>query len=319
MSKAPELRELPDLPDEIIQAGLNSELVLFVGSGISMLLGLPSWSSLAAKGLQDLQTQQLLNYSDLEQLRNLEPKKQLSIAKLIAEESEYDLDLTKFFKGPEEGNSIYKLINDIGCACVTTNYDELLAPRFQEDKPDPVKPGHGERKPVTPQPVKRIYEKNNLFAKHLNEPGTVVHLHGSISKQEEMVVTTKQYLQHYDDPNVQHFLGELFAKKIVLFMGYGLEEAEILEHILRRGAVGNTKDRRRFVLQGYFKSQEPLYRKLHQYYVSSFGVHVIGFIRDYEDYKQQEAIIKAWGTQIKVKKPPLAVDFERMNEVLSSG
>lgn len=31
MSKAADLREIPELPDEIIQAGLNGELVLLCG------------------------------------------------------------------------------------------------------------------------------------------------------------------------------------------------------------------------------------------------------------------------------------------------
>ena len=306
MSKAPELREIPILPDEIIHAGLNGELVLFVGSGVSILLGLPSWAELAQKTLHALREKGLLNFSELEQIKSLDPKKQLSIAKLIAEENEHSLDLTGHFKKTVEGNSIYKSINDIGCACVTTNYDELLAPRFDEGKENPDK--------STSIKAKQI--RVNFFAKHLNEPGTVIHLHGSISKPETMVITTKEYLEHYDHENVQHFLRELFAKKIVLFIGYGLEEAEILEHVLRRGTVESTKDRRRFALQGYFRSQEPLYKNLHQYYEKSFGVHLIGFIRDHEDYAQQEAIIRDWVPQIQVKKPKLDADIARMNEVL---
>lgn len=316
MSKIEELREVPDLPDEIIQAGLNGELVLFVGAGISMLLGLPSWSGLALQVMTSLQDKKLLNFSELEQLKNLDPKKQLSIAKLIIYENEQDLDLEKHFSGKVEGNSIYKSINDIGCACVTTNYDELLAPRFQEIKEDPVKPGSVNTVPLkSPDPV-RFSHKNDFLAKHLDEPGTVVHLHGAISKQETMIVTTKDYLEHYDHENVKHFLGELFAKKVVLFIGYGLEEAEILEHILRRGAVESTKDRRRFALQGYFKSQDPLYKKLHLYYEKTFGVHLIGFVRDHKDYNQQEAIFKDWAPQIRIKKPTLDADIAFMNEVL---
>jgi len=306
MGKAPDLREIFDPPDEIVQAGLNGDLVFFVGAGASMLLGLPSWSGLAAKALEDLRQHGYLNYSEIEQLQSLDPKKQLSIAYSIAEDNRYGLDLTKHLSGKSEGDSIYKAINDIGCSCVTTNYDELLAPRFIEKKDGS----------TTATLVKRVYDKDKFFAKLLNEPGTVVHLHGSISKPESMIVTTKDYLEHYDHENVQEFLGELFEKQTILFLGYGLEEAEILEHILRRGSVKQTSNRRRFALQGFFLSQRPLYENLHTYYEKSFGVHLLGFVRDHENYKRLEAIIKTWASQIEVRKPPLAADHDFMDEVL---
>ena len=134
MSKAPDLREIFSPPDEIIQAGLNGDLVFFVGAGASMLLGLPSWGGLASLVLQDLRNNELLNYSELEQIKGLDPKKQLSIADLIAKENGYDLNIARHLQDKPEGDSIYKSINDIGCSCVTTNYDELLAPRFLETK-----------------------------------------------------------------------------------------------------------------------------------------------------------------------------------------
>ncbi|MCK4824825.1 SIR2 family protein [bacterium] len=306
MSNAPDLREIFDPPDEIIQAGLNGELVLFVGAGASMLLGLPSWGGLAADALGELRKNGSLNYSQIDQLKTLDPKKQLSIAYLIAEENGYKLDLGKYLTGKSEGDSIYKAINDIGCPCVTTNYDELIAPRFIETKDGS----------TTAAPVVRISERDKFYAKLLNEPGTVVHLHGAISKPETMIVTTKEYLEHYDHENVQEFLGELFEKKTILFLGYGLEEAEILEYILRRGSVKATKDRRRFALQGFFRSQQPLYENLHNYYEKSFGVHLLGFIRDHENYKRLEGIVKAWANQIEVRKPLLANDADYMDEVL---
>ena len=191
---------------------------------------------------------------------------------------------------------------------MTTNYDELIAPRFTE-----LKDGSS-----TAVSVRRVSEKEKFFAKLLNEPGTVVHLHGAVSNPETMIVTTKEYLEHYDHENVREFLGELFKKKTILFLGYGLEEAEILEHILRIGSVKPTSDRRRFALQGFFLSQKPLYEKLHDYYEKSFGVHLLGFIRDHENYNCLEGIIKSWAKIIEVRKPPLASEYDFMDEVLGN-
>lgn len=306
MSRVPDLREVPELPEEIVQAALDGNLVLFVGAGTSRLLGLPDWSGMARQQLEYLRENSALNYSELDQLGSLDPKKQLSIAREIADDNKLALDLTAGLTGHSEGGSIYKSINDIGCVCVTTNYDELLAPRYTD----------AEDGSTTPAAVNRIYRKNEFLVKHLDTPGTVIHLHGSVSDQAKMIVTTRDYLEHYDNKFVQSFLGDLFERKTVLFLGYGLEEAEILEHVLRRGGVSDRAERKRFALQGYYLSQKPLYENLYRYYRKSFGVHVIGFVRDHKDYKQQEAIFNDWGSKIVVKEPPLAADMEKMNEVL---
>ena len=268
---------------------------------------------MAWQALLDLKDKSIMNYSDLDQLKGLDAKKQLSIALLIAEENELLLDLTKKLKVTTDGDGVYKILNDIGCACVTTNYDLLLAPRFDEFKKDKAKSST-----VTPKECNRIQNKSKFLAKLLTEPGTVVHLHGSIIEPATMVVSTKDYLQHYDDKNVQHFLSELFDKYTILFIGYGLEEAEILEHILRRGSADKTADRRRFLLQGYFNSQNLLYKSMHQYYEKSFGVHLLGFTRDHNDYKQQEEIIKNWADKLEIRKPELTEDLDRIYKVLGT-
>ena len=54
MSQVPELSNDPSLPDEIILAALNGNLILFIGAGMSRLLDLPSWSGLADEIMEDL-------------------------------------------------------------------------------------------------------------------------------------------------------------------------------------------------------------------------------------------------------------------------
>jgi len=306
MSKPLDLREVPDLPLEIKQAALDGGLVLFVGAGVSTLAGLPSWDGLARKALEDLRQKGYLNYSALEQLRDLDPKKLLSIAQQIAEENTVSLELAKHLKAETGDKEIYSYMNKIGCPCVTTNYDELLEPHFYHKKDGS----------VTETPITRVSQKEDLLAGHLNTPGTVVHLHGSVSRPDTMVVSTRQYLEHYDDETVKHFLGELFEKKTILFIGYGLEEAEILEHILRRGRVKDTKDKRRFALMPFFLSQSPLYGMLYEYYLKSFGLHLIGFVRDHKDYRQLEDIVKTWSEQIEVRPSALVEDLEFLDEVI---
>jgi hypothetical protein len=309
MSRPPDLREIPELPDEIKQAALDGHLVLFVGAGTSRMLGYPSWGGLASLALKELCSAGFINHSEFDQLqRGLDPKKQLSIAELIAEENGTQLDLVKHLKPRSSEKGIYEFLNSIGCACVTTNYDELLIPQNL-----PLKDGS-----ATAAEVNRIFNKNQFLAHHLNKPGTVVHLHGSVSDAKSMVVTTKDYLNHYDSEEVQHFLGELFDKKTILFIGYGLEEAEILEHILRRGKVEKQGGiRKRFSLQGFFRSEQPLYERISRYYAASFGVNIIGFVRDHRDYEQQNSIIKSWAEVIRVNPPALTEDLKYMDEVLN--
>lgn len=309
MKRIEELRDDLNPPNEIIQAGLNGELVLFVGAGVSTLLGLPSWDDFANQVLCEIRKKGGLNYSEIDQLRKLDPKKKLSIARLIADENEIKIDLTKYFTSKMEGDSIYKSINDIGCTCVTTNYDELLAPRFIEiDK----------KGSTTNAQIQRITERDKFFAHILDEPGTVVHLHGSISKPETMICTTKEYLEHYDNKNVQEFLGELFQKKTVLFLGYGLKEVEILEYILRKGSAKATNERRLFALQAFYGTEQRLYDNLYDYYKKTFGVYLLGVLRDFEDYGCIERTVKSWSQQIKIRKPSLTVDVDFMDEVLSN-
>ncbi len=307
MSSAKDLRPDPDLPVELKDAALNGRLVIFVGAGASMLVGMPSWSGLASKALEDLRDKGAINYAELQQLKGLDPKKQLSIAKLVASENKHDLKLDQYLKS--NGSSrIYETLNSIGATCVTTNYDHELTPEYTE------KVDASKTKPET----NRISGVENLKSHHLKNPGTVIHLHGDMASPETMIVATKDYLEHYDHENVQHFLKELFETKVVLFVGYGLEEAEILEHILRRSGIREQeKERSRFALQPFFNSEQPLYGRLIEYYKKSFGVHLIGYTRDFKDYKQLEKIMNDWSSELDIRPPTLVDDIADIDRVIA--
>jgi hypothetical protein len=305
MSKVRDLRPDPDLPAPIKQAANDGKLVLFVGAGASMLLGMPSWGGLAYSALNSLRNEGYINFAELNQLQALDPKKQLSIARVIADENGFDLDLPKHLKS-RGASKIYDYLNSIGAVYVTTNYDHELMPITPESDPDKLK-----------ESVKRISLPRDFNTVLLKNPGTVIHLHGDMLNPKSMVVTTRDYLQHYDHVNVISFLGKLFDEYTVLFIGYGLEEADILEHVLRRGGVRQEENAtRRYSLQGFFNSEQPLYEKLIDYYDRSFGVELVGFTRDNRDYAQLEKIIKDWADEIDVRPPPATDDIADIDRVV---
>jgi len=296
----PELTDHAELPVEIAEAAKAGNLVLFIGAGVSRLVGLPSWDGLAKSVLEEIRRKGYLNYFEVEYLAKLDAKKQLSIADIIAKENGIKIDFKRYLSSVEIDDGIYEYINSIGCSYVTTNYDGLLRPKL--DKTDK----------ETPEYAKRYFKKEEILAGVLNDPPVVVHLHGFVDEPDSMVMTTREYLQHYEDENVKQFLREMFLKKTVLFIGYGLEEAEILEHILRRGSAKDGKEKKRFLVDGFFRAEVALHNQLCRYYENSFGVHLIGFIRDSEDYGALETLVRNWVDKIEVRKPGLVEDYEFM-------
>ena len=108
----------------------------------------------------------------------------------------------------------------------------------------------------------------------------------------------------------------MFKHHIVLFLGYGLEETEILEHVLRKGKARNETTLRRFMLQGFFKDQQKLYEFLHNYYLT-FGVHLRGFSLDKRNHLQLEYVMEEWTPLLDVRPPSLLKEIEYMEEVLN--
>ena len=75
----------PEVPPEIENAAQSGELVVFVGAGISRLIKCPSWDGFADKVLEQL-VPEGIDYHELSQINGIrDPKKRLSIAKIVAE------------------------------------------------------------------------------------------------------------------------------------------------------------------------------------------------------------------------------------------
>ena len=74
MSKAWPPSPVPMPPEEIVLAAKERRLVIFVGAGISNLMGCPSWPELAKRALNQLADSNRITYGDVDQLLHLDPK-----------------------------------------------------------------------------------------------------------------------------------------------------------------------------------------------------------------------------------------------------
>ena len=289
-----ELTDLPLLPDEIKDAARDGNLVLFIGAGVSMLAGYPSWAEFAQRALNDLLAQGMVDYAKLDQLKKMnDPKKQLSIANIIAKNP---LQFNNYVTKKKSNKSrIYEYINSLNVVCVTTNYDNELTGK-------------------DPTTINRISNPAGFRTVDLNKPGTVVHLHGEINKPKEMIVTTSDYLSHYEKKDVTDFLQRLFHEHTVLFIGSGFEEIEILKYVFRNKEISFPK--KRFLLQPFFSHEKSSYDLLKKYYETSFSVNLIGYLRDKKDFSQLEEIIEKWTSELTVKDLHILDKFADMDKIL---
>jgi hypothetical protein len=211
---------------------------------------------------------------------------------------------------------------------VTTNYDCWLdravrVPTVTEPQAAPA---------TAPVDVRRkvVWKPEDLLPGLLTGENTIIHLHGSVEEPRSMVITTQDYLQHYrndrrraEEPEnrVLTFLEELFRQKNVLFIGYGLEELEVLEYVVLKSRILGTSGDvtpqapRHFMLQGFFSYQEQLAGSLTRYY-RDCGIELIPFRLDDLNWRQLIDVVDDFARQIPTGQPLLLEKFREMDALL---
>ena len=126
----------PEIPPEVEQAALSGELVVFVGAGISRLIKCPSWDGFADSVLEQL-IPSGIDYYDLAQIKAIaDPKKRLSIAKIVAKKKDIRIDYGLILDVPLQSGNVYDHLNLFNSSFVTTNYEKYLRPVSRQKDPE---------------------------------------------------------------------------------------------------------------------------------------------------------------------------------------
>jgi hypothetical protein len=334
---AGELPLLPEVPEGIRDAATRGVLVPFVGAGVSLLTGCPGWGRLAQGALRTFLDYGRFTHAQLAQLENLSPRIKLSIALGMEKETKLSIDFETLLEpiggyDNEMGRRVYGTLAKMAKTFITTNYDKWLDSEILLSEADPIKPV--DKAPATPSKprTRQIYDEVQDFTpENLNSPG-VFHIHGALRKPTGMVMTTSQYLRHYandhhspkpeEENRLLTFLEHLFKKKTVLFVGYGLEELEILEYVIQKARLpakdGNMREAKHFMLQGYFSHEVELMRAMRSYYLNECGIELIGFRRDEKDWAQLVDVLESFAARIPARDPMLAQELSEMEDLLDA-
>lgn len=300
--------------------------MLFVGAGLSRLCGSPGWDGFSHALLNWLINKQLINHSVRMQLATLPLKMRLSIAFSIAKKggslptgNEYrHMLMTQKVEEKNLGHSLYRDLTSISKYYVTTNYDEWLEFTYPEAALTAPVPGA-----ATPFGQRSLVCLPKELTISNMEQGKVIHLHGSLTAPDSMILTTSEYLAHYRNDRgteqnpVTAFLYHLFQKGgwTVLFVGYGLEEMEILEYVLQKSHVFDEDlpptGARHYLLRGFYSHERDVLDHLSNYFSEHCGVTLVPFSLDGRDHAQLSVVVSDWAKRVRSKAlPPLEKRIE---------
>jgi len=325
------IEPIPELPDELLAAAQAGRLVPFVGAGVSRLAGCPGWDEMANAALKQMVDEGKLSYAELEQCHSITaPRIKLSMAELIARKHGLSIDYKDILERPKwqmdsKGLQCYGALGQLGHRFVTTNYDSWLDYKYPTVSSASVPTGPSN----TPSYATRqaYHDRGDFTAARFRDPNTVIHLHGSLQNPGGMILTMRDYISHYandrgaggDEENqVLTFLEHLFKDKTVLFVGYGLEDLEILEHVVQkaRGMARGESVVRHYMLQPYFSYEQGLAENMERYFGEECGIALLPYQRDGKSYDQLIDVLTVYAQHMPATDPMVMQDLREMEGMI---
>ena len=309
---------IPEVPRQILDAARDGLLVTFIGAGVSRLAGCPSWSEFARGSADLLFKMGVLSFGQRETLSRYKPRQALSMA--LAEMDKKGLSRDEVldpFKTPRRRTSAHVAIRALNAACITTNYDLCL-----EDSPLPEQVLIATQSSSATETIVSDYREEDLYDVSLRR-GRVMHIHGAVIEAGSTVISVSDYRNRYrPDGNLRELLKGVFSgPSSVLFVGYGLEEEEILEPLWNalQADGGSVRELKHAMLYPLRPEEKCVEAHLVAYY-RSLGVDLVPYQIEERGYEQLEVVLDDWAGRIgPVSRPKLTVaQLELIDKVTRS-
>lgn len=208
----------------------NGKLVVFVGAGVSMNSGLPSWSFLVKKYAE---------YLGIEK-ENYTSEEMLEIPEIFYNhfgKIKYYNILEKIFEKNYKFNSIHESLENLQLNyIITTNYDDLIENKLNETN----------EYDIIKKEEELAYSKSNKM---------IIKMHGDIENRN--IVLKKSDYDRYEQnfPLITTFVKSLFTTNTVLFIGYSLNDINV-KNIMKWISDILNEDFRRVYLVDFEKTND---------------------------------------------------------------
>ena len=298
--------EIPELDEDLLKKILAREIVIFVGNGVSRLGGVPSWKGLAHAFLKKWheQTDTKLNFDAYQKLKTdkSDPLELLTMCESALGRDALLQELPGLLRANKEGiiRQIYGYLRDFRAGYITTNYDSFL-----EDTPvtdDQL--GNKEadfryklQQNKIPLSLKRASLEDNLDF-HTDK---IVYLHGKVSAHKDgagdnpIILTLSDYLEHYHKGGRGRAFLEKIEQKTFLFVGLGLKEFEIIEHI--KPPIGSIN--KHFILLAMLAYEAEIKKHYEEYY-KKLNIKLIPYNISRKGYIQLKFVLESWSQKIRL-------------------
>jgi hypothetical protein len=301
------ISERPPLPPQIVDAVNSGTLAVFIGAGVSRIIGCDDWKTLANNLIESCFSNSCINFKEKETLSTYDPKKSITICKHILAKKGLEEDFIQIIKDSLKSKkcltdlrNIYHELYRLRGLFITTNVDDCFYDKFER---------------------LNIAYKEEDFKLSLNnnyiDNSKLYQIHGSLLSPETLVFTVSDYLQKYNkSPNFQNFMIELFSKYTILFVGYGLEEFEVLDYLITKFDHSEIEIKH-FILLPYYRNENRIV-EFDRLYYRDLGITVLPYEKDERGYNQLYEVIKHWNSEINQISTYLSESFREIDEAVAS-
>ena len=203
-----------------LRKAANTNLVIFLGAGISMDVNLPSWRELLV---------QLANISSIDLDEKLQPlldsfQYDAFLEQLIIHRGSSEVEINKLISSifsdvlremPPDNESIYShLARFPSIRVITTNYDNLCA-RFMDI------PVYSPSEFIGSQTINEILDTSWCLA-----------LHGMYNRPETLVLSKESYEKHYQEESFKQLFSHMSKSVRLLFLGFSFKDRYYVKNLI---------------------------------------------------------------------------------------